>query len=59
LVGIAFERMDVGHLDHGQQRQQDQTQQSACTESACLAAATPSKIWLQSRQSTIPESKDT
>lgn len=25
MVGIAFERMDVRHLDHGQQRQQDKT----------------------------------
>lgn len=48
VVGIAIERMDVRHLDHGQQRHQGQTQQSCCPESAWLWVATIAEIRLQS-----------
>jgi hypothetical protein len=59
VVGIAFERVHVGHLDHGQQREQGQTQQSGPPESAWLRAAVPTKMCLKSGQQTNPCFKDT
>jgi len=59
MVCIAFERMHVRHLGHGQQRQQGQTQQSGNPESAWLWAAVSAEVWLESRQRTIPCFKDT
>jgi hypothetical protein len=46
MVGIGVERMDVRHLDHGEQRQQGQTQQCGCSESVWLPEAAPANIWL-------------
>ena len=54
MVGIRVARMDVRHLDHGEQRQQGQTQQRRCPESVWLPAATPANIWLQSSQQIHP-----
>ena len=54
MVGIRVERMDVRHLDHGEQRQQGQTQQRRCPESVWLPAAAPTIIWLQSGQQIHP-----
>jgi hypothetical protein len=39
MVSSAVDRVDVGHLDHGKQRQQNQTRQSCHTKSARLSAA--------------------
>src|ERR1035437_7073712 len=52
-VGIAVERMHVGHLDHDQQRQQRQTHQGGCPESPWLPAAIPAEMWLESCQQSI------
>jgi hypothetical protein len=46
MVGIRVERMDMRHLDHGEQRQQGQTQQGGRSESVRLPAAAPAIIWL-------------
>jgi hypothetical protein len=46
MVGIRVERMDVRHLDHGEQRQQGQTQQRCSPESVWLPEAAPANIWL-------------
>ena len=46
MVGIRVERVDMRHLDHGEQRQQGQTQQRRCPESVWLPAAAPTIIWL-------------
>ena len=46
MVGIRVERMDMRHLDHGEQRQQGQTQKRSCPESAWLPAAALANIWL-------------
>jgi hypothetical protein len=59
MVGVAVGRMDVGHLDQGQQRQQGQTQQSPRPESAWLPAADPAQIWLNPSQQTISNLKNT
>ena len=59
MVGIRVERVDMRHLDHGEQRQQGQTQQRRCPESVWLPAAAPTIIWLQSGQQIILSFKDT
>ena len=59
MVCIAFERMHVRHLGHGQQRQQGQTEKCGCAESSWLPAAAPAEISLERCQSTIPNFKDT
>ncbi len=59
VVGIVAGRMEVGHLNHDQQRHQGQTQQSRQPGSARLQAAILPAIWLESCQSTIPNFKDT
>ena len=59
MVCIAFERMHVRHLGHGQQRQQGQTQQRSDRESAWLPAAVPAEMCLESCQRTIPFLKNT
>jgi len=41
VVRIALERMVVGHLGHGQQRQQDQAQQGSDPESVLLGCTLP------------------
>jgi hypothetical protein len=51
--------VDVGHLYHGQQREQHQTHEYSCPGCVLLPAAAASTIWLESRQSTIPRLKDT
>lgn len=59
MVRIAGDRVDVGHLDHGQQRQQDQTHQSGCPESARLSATIFAHLRLKSSQLAVPNPKDT
>lgn len=59
MVGIAVYRMDVRHLDDGQQRQQGQTKQSGCPESPWLPAVAPAVISLESCQSAFPYFKNT
>ena len=59
MVGIAVDRVDMGHLDHSQQRQQDQTHQSACPESARPSTAIFAHLRLKSYQFTISSINDT
>ena len=59
MVRIAVDRMDVGHLDNGQQCQQYQTHQSSCSESARLPAAILAHLRLKSYQLTIPKVNNT
>jgi len=59
MVRIAFERMHVRHLGHGQQRQKGQTQQGSGPESARLPAAGVAQMCLKSVQSGVPCFKDT
>jgi hypothetical protein len=54
MVGIAFERMHVRHLDHGQQRQQDKTQHGDHRQSTWLCAAFPAEICCESCQQKHP-----
>jgi hypothetical protein len=53
MVGIAIGRMDVRHLNDGEERQQDQAQESHSSESARLLEAAPAEMCLQPAQSTV------
>jgi hypothetical protein len=59
MVSVAVDRVDVGHLDHGQQCQQDQTHQSRHTESVRLPAAIFAHLRLKSSQWAVLNLKDT
>jgi hypothetical protein len=49
--------VDVGHLDRGEQREQGETQDYGRPGCMLHPAATASVIWLESRQSTILNSR--
>lgn len=59
MVGIAFDRMAMGHLDHNQQREQRQAQQCDRAKSTWLRAAIPAALCLESSQQAILIFKDT
>jgi hypothetical protein len=54
VLGIAFDRVHVRHLGHGQQRHQGEAQQRGSPESAWLPAAAYAEIWLQPCQQNRP-----
>jgi hypothetical protein len=59
VVRIAVDRVDVSHLNDGQQRQQNQTHKSGCPESTRLPAAVFAHLRLKSSQLGVPNLKDT
>lgn len=59
MVGVVFDGMDVRHLDHCQQRQQDKAQHGYCRPGAWLSAAFSAEMCLQSCQTDDPCTKDT
>jgi len=51
MVCVAFDRVEVGHLNHNQKRQQRQTQQSDRSKSTWLRSAISAELGLKCRQS--------
>jgi hypothetical protein len=50
MVGIGVERVDVGHLGHGQQCQQNETHEGCHPKSAGLWMVTAASMWSESCQ---------
>jgi len=52
MIGIALSRMDMRHLDHSQQRQQDKTHQRDRRPNAWLGTEIPAEMCPKSSQDT-------
>jgi hypothetical protein len=59
MVGIGIYRVNVGHLHHGQQGQQDKTHYRGSRQGTGPCAAIPAQKCLQSDQHTNPCFKNT
>ena len=59
VMGIVLDRMDMRHLGHSKQRQQDKTHHGDHRPSAWLGAASSAEICLKSSQQNSPHIKNT